>query len=118
MEIDTFLQYNIVALFLPNYLLYYIKDKAIWYSPTEGESKVKQLLRDFTMEPGGGPSGQSILSSIAFEALLLNCSKKLSICVSMLVGELAIVTTETPKTNTTLSSDYDILQINLIFSVR
>lgn len=82
------------------------------YLPPEEESRVKQLLRDLTIVPGDGPSGHSILSSIAFEALLLNCSKKLSICVSILVGELAIVTTETPKTNTTPSFDYDILQIN------
>lgn len=82
------------------------------YLPPEEESRVKQLLRDLTIVPGDGPSGHSIRSSIAFEALLLNCSKKLSICVSILVGELAIVTTETPKTNTTPSFDYDILQIN------
>lgn len=82
------------------------------YLPPEEESRVKQLLRDLTIVPGDGPSGHSIRSSIAFEALLLNCSKKLSICVSILVGELAIVTTETPKTNTTPSFAYDILQIN------
>lgn len=67
-----------------------------WHLPI-AVSRAKQLLRDFTTEPGEGPSGHSIRSSIALEALLLNCSKKLSICVSMLVGEFAIVSTETRK---------------------
>ncbi|VVD02211.1 unnamed protein product [Leptidea sinapis] len=61
-----------------------------FYHSPEAESNRKQLLRDLLIAPGDGPSDHSILSSIAFEALLLNCSRKLSICVSILVGELAI----------------------------
>lgn len=86
---------------------------------------VKQLLRDFTTADGEGPSGHSIRSSIALEALLLNCSKKLSICVSMLVGEFAIatfVTTETPKTNTThyhrVLIHFTLLSFSYIISVQ
>lgn len=59
-------------------------------SPKVAASKAKQLLLDLTT-PGFASSAHSVLSSMALEALLLNCSKKLSICVSKFVGEFAIV---------------------------